>query len=94
MVLASIIDFVVLLVFTHFKYGFHLSSSVKLYALMQIPFAIAAYLLTFVHNPMIYWGGGIMLGIASAIISLSILRRKTTLWESLKRRGGRRSADD
>ncbi len=94
MVLASIIDFVVLLVFTHFKYGFHLSSSVKLYALMQIPFAIAAYLLTFVQNPMIYWGGGVMLGIASTMISLSILRRKTTLWESLKRRWGRRSADD
>lgn len=94
MVIASIIDFVVLLVFTHYKYGFHLSSSVKRYAFMQLPFGIAAYLLTFVDVPWVYWGGGIILGIASTMISLSILRRKTTLWESLKKRWGRRTSDD
>ena len=93
MVVASVIDFVVLLVFTHYKYGFHLSSSVKLYALMQLPLGMVAYLLTFVNIPWVYWGGGILLGIASATISLTILRRKTTLWEYLKRRWGRRSAD-
>ena len=93
MVVASVIDFVVLLVFTHYTYGFHLSSSVKLYALMQLPLGMVAYLLTFVNIPWVYWGGGILLGIASATISLTILRRKTTLWEYLKRRWGRRSAD-
>lgn len=93
MVVASVIDFVLLLVFTHYKYGFHLSSSVKLYALMQLPFGVAAYLLTFVNIPWVYWGGGILLGLASMTISLTILRRKTTLWEYLKRRWGRRSAD-
>ena len=84
--LAGILDFVILLVYTHFKYGFHLSCRVKQYALMQLPFAVLAYLLTFVHSPWIYWTCGILLGLASTAVSVHILRQKTTLWESLKAR--------
>lgn len=93
-VLASVVDFIVLLVFTSVRYGYHLSSSVKLYTLLQLPFGIAAYLLTFVHSAWVYWIGGILLGIASSILSLLILRRKTTLWESLKLKLRRRNTNE
>ncbi len=83
---AGILDFIILLVYTHFKYGFHLSCRVRQYALMQMPFAVLAYLVTFVHSPWVYWPCGILLGVASTAVSVYILRQKTTLWQSLKAR--------
>jgi len=53
------------------------------YLAIQTPLGIGAYLLTFVDQPFIYWGLGVMLSLASAAISLYILQQKTSLWSAL-----------
>lgn len=82
----GILDFVIILLYMTYKYQFRLSWRVRQYALLQLPFGIAAYLLTFVESPWVYWVGGLLLGFASLAVSVQILRKKTTLWESLKSR--------
>ena len=90
----GILDFVIILLYMTYKYKFRLSWRVRWYALLQLPFGIAAYLLTFVDSPLLYWGGGLLLGCASMAVSIQILRKKTTLWESLKYRFARRFKHD
>jgi O-antigen/teichoic acid export membrane protein len=80
----GLLDFLIILLYTRYKYGFHLSSRVRVYAMMQLPFGILAYLVTFVSNPWVYWGVGMLLGCASLAVSIMVLRKKTTLWESIK----------
>lgn len=82
----GILDFLIILSYTHFKYGFRMSCAVRTYALMQLPFGIMAYLLTFVKNQWVYWPVGLLLGCASLAVSVMILRKKTSLWQSLKRK--------
>lgn len=79
----GIIDFIIILSYTRYKYGYHMSCSVKTYAMMQLPFGILAYLVTFIQNPWWYWGLGMLLGCASLTTSIIILRQKTSLWQSL-----------
>jgi O-antigen/teichoic acid export membrane protein len=86
----GIIDFLVILIYTRLKYGYHMSCRVRLYAMLQLPFGILAYLVTFIRNPWAYWSIGILLGCASLMVSIQILRKKTTLWQSLKARVLRR----
>ena len=83
---AGILDFLIILAYTRFKYGFRMSCAVRVYALMQLPFGILAYLVTFISNPWIYWPVGILLGCASLAVSLHVLRQKTSLWESLTKK--------
>ena len=81
--IVGIIDFVVILFYARYKYGYRMSCSVRAYAMMQLPFGILAYLVTFIRNPWWYWGLGILLGCASLVTSILILRQKTSLWQSL-----------
>lgn len=81
--LAYFIDIVVVYLYAHLRYGYTVSSSVLLYLAMQLPFGIAAYLLTFVGNPFVYWSLGLLLCLASLAISLYILHQKTSLWSAL-----------
>ncbi len=80
----GIIDFLVILFYTRMKYGYHISCRVRIYAMMQLPFGVLAYLVTFIRNPWAYWSIGLCLGFASLMVSVQILRRKTGLWKSLK----------
>ena len=84
--LSYFIDIVVVYVYAHLRYGYRLSSPVLLYIALQTPLGITAWLLTFVDQPFIYWTVGIMLGLASAAISLYILYQKTSLWSALVKR--------
>ena len=88
--LVGIIDLFVILFYTRYKYDFHVSCQVTRYVMMQLPFGILAFAMTFIQNPWIYWIAGILLGFASLCVSVLILRRKTSLWESLKARIKRR----
>ena len=89
----GILDFLIILFYTGWRYGYHISKHVLLYASIQLPFGILAYLVTFVRQPWAYWTAGILIGLVSTAVSLHILRQKTNLWESLtakvKRRLGR-----
>ena len=83
---ASVIDFIILVVYMRFKYGYVLSTQVMKYAIIQIPIGLLAYSLTFIDRDWKYWIGGILLTFISAIISLNILHAKTHLWNSLKKK--------
>ena len=87
---AGIIDFFVIMAYCKYKYGYRISANVVRYAAMQLPFGILAYLVTFIQNPWAYWIIGLLAGCASLAVSIAILRRKTTLWESLTQKVLRR----
>ena len=91
---AGILDFFIILIYTRVKYGYRISANVIRYASIQLPFGILAFLVTFVDNPWGYWMMGTLLGVASLAVSISILRQKTTLWESLKQKWARRRAHE
>ena len=83
---AAIIDFIILAVYMHFKYGYVLSGQVMKYAFVQIPIGILAYCLTFTDRGWLYWIGGALLTLISTTISLHILHTKANLWNSLVNR--------
>ena len=87
---AGVIDFVVIFLYARYKYDYHVSCGVTTYAMMQLPFGVLAYLVTFIDNPWLYWGLGLLLGCASLGVSIYVLRKKTSLWQSLKAKIKRR----
>ena len=86
----GILDFLIILFYTRWRYGYHISKPVLLYASIQLPFGILAYLVTLVSQPWVYWTAGILIGLVSTAVSLHILRQKTNLWESLTAKVKRR----
>ena len=84
--LSYLIDIVIIYGYAYLRYGYHVSAQVLQYLGIQTPLGIAAWLLTFVDQPFIYWTVGVMLSLASAAISLYILHQKTSLWTALTRK--------
>ena len=80
---AGVIDTFFTVVYTHWRYNYKLSKEVLRYSSLQIPIGFLTFAVTQSANPLIYWGGGFLLALISAAISLSILRKKTNLWNSL-----------
>lgn len=89
----SIVDLLVTYVYTRWRYGYRPSWPVVGYTAMQLPFGLAAYALTFVACPWVYWSVGAVLAAGSLTVSLQVLKSKTHLWQSLtaklKRKFGR-----
>ena len=56
------------------------------YVAMQFPLGILAFLVTMVESRLLYWSMGLLLIMVSLAISLTILHKKTTLWEKLKKK--------
>lgn len=81
--LAGLADLFFTYAYCRWRYGYRPSATVVLYAASQLPFGLLAYALTFTTNPWIYWPAGILLALLSTAVSVSILRRKTSLWHSL-----------
>jgi O-antigen/teichoic acid export membrane protein len=81
--LANVSDVVIIYFFAHSRYGYQASAKVVHYLLMHLLIGTLAYLLTFVTNPYIYWPLGLLTCVASLGLSLSILHRKTSLWNAL-----------
>jgi O-antigen/teichoic acid export membrane protein len=82
--IAGIIDFVVVLIYAYYKYGYVVSAHVKLYTLYQLPLGILAFLVTLIHVNWVYWGAGFVLFLISLFVSINILKRKVSLWGKLK----------
>lgn len=74
--LTSITDLVVTYVYCRYRYGYRPSDNILRFSLLQIPFGIMAYGMTFVGNTLGYWVGGILLVAVSAIISIRILKKR------------------
>ena len=83
LMIAVAVNFFIVVVYTWFKYGFVLSASVKLYALVQIPVGIATVVLGYTLKGPVYWAIGMALGLLSLVLSLRIIHSKTHLWNSL-----------
>ncbi len=86
LLICSIVDFIVTIIYTHKKYHFSLSRQVVSYMMLQIPIGIAVYIVTQTLQGWSYWTMGGLLLVASTGISLQILQQKTALWNSLKRK--------
>ena len=84
--LSYLIDIVIIYGYAFLRYGYRVSAQVLQYLGIQTPLGIAAWLLTFVDQPFIYWTVGVMLSLASVAISLYILHQKTSLWTALTRK--------
>jgi len=81
--LSYIVDFTIVYTYVHLRYHYRLSLSVLQYAAMQFPLGIAAYVVTFVDNPFIYWILGIIICFVSVVVSVYVLHQKTSLWTAL-----------
>lgn len=78
------VDIVIVYIYTYLRYGYRLSLSVFQYAAIQLPLGIAAYVVTFIDNPFIYWLLGSLLCFVSLAVSIHVLHQKTSLWSALK----------
>lgn len=80
---AGIVDFFVVLLYARCRYAYKPSTNVVMYASLQIPIGLVAYVVTLWPFTWIYWTVGAMLFLASLTASLIILRSKTNLWQRL-----------
>ena len=78
------VDIVIIYIYTYIRYGYSLSLPVLHYAAIQLPLGIAAYIVTLIDNPFIYWPLGSLLCFVSLVVSLHIIHQKTSLWSALK----------
>ena len=81
--LSYFIEILIVYAYTHLRYGYTLSLTVLQYLGIQTPLGIAAYLLTFIDQPLLYWALGALLCLSSMAVSLYILHQKTSLWTAL-----------
>lgn len=85
-VLAHVFDYILINGYAFWKYGYRSTSQVRRYGLIQTLLGIAAFMVSLLCDGWLYWITEAALVIASTAYSLHILRQKTHLWESLKRR--------
>jgi hypothetical protein len=84
--LSYLVDIIIIYIYTFLRYGYQVSLPVVQYAAIQLPLGIAAYIITFVDNQLIYWLLGILLCFVSLAASVHILQQKTSLWNTLKQK--------
>jgi O-antigen/teichoic acid export membrane protein len=72
--------------YAYFRYGYRYTGSLLAMATVQTAFGVAAYVVSLVAGGWIYWIAEAALAVASTAYSLLVLRRKTRLWQALRRR--------
>lgn len=80
----GLVDIIVIWLFAHYHYGYVVSTSVVRYAALQLPLAFLGFSVTRCLGGIIYWALGLVLVLLSLVISIHILRKKTSLWKKLK----------
>lgn len=81
---ASLINFVVVMAYSRWRYHFVASREIKIYGLIQIPLGVLAYLETCLFEGWLYWGLGLLLAVVSLSISIGVIHSKSNLWLGLK----------
>lgn len=84
--LSYLVELIVNACFTRFRYKFSISKQVWRCITIQYPLGILAYSATFINNDILYWSVGLTIVCISSLISINILRSKTSLWNSLMRK--------
>ena len=82
--LSYVLDIILVGVYTYFRYHYCPSLQVLQYAAIQFSLGIAVYIVTLISNPLIYWSLGLLICLASLMVSVSILHQKTSLWSALR----------
>ena len=95
LLIAAVAEFVLVNVFTCFKYHYRPTRSVFLYGGSHIAIGIAAFVLAVTLQGWAYWATGVATTALSLWFSVSVLRKKTSLWaklvQNMKQRVGIRS---
>ncbi|MBO5187619.1 MAG: oligosaccharide flippase family protein [Prevotella sp.] len=84
--LAYLLDLIMIVVYARIRYHYVVSSHVCRYVLLQLPLGMAAYAVTFIADKWLYWALGFFVFAVSAVVSLGILYKKTSLWNKLKQK--------
>ena len=79
-----LIDILYIYGYARWRYGYRMSKQVVQYMAIQYPIGMAAYIVTFIDNPYIYWTLGALLCFVSLAISVYVLHQKTSLWNALQ----------
>ncbi len=87
---ASAVNLVVVMGYSRWRYRLEVSRDVKVYALVQMPLGVAAYVCTYLFSGWLYWVVGLLLALLSMVLSVRALHAKSNLWQSMKDRLGRR----
>lgn len=82
---AEVVDVVVILIYTYFRYHYRMTLSVLRYIFYHIPSIILFFICTQHLKGWAYWLLGFVCSVVSIIISVNVLRKKTKLWEMLKK---------
>lgn len=81
--LSYLFDILLVGAYACLRFHYRMSGAVVRYMSIQFALGLAVYMVTLVDNPFIYWSLGILLCVASLLISVMILHQKTKLWASL-----------
>lgn len=82
---AEAVDVAVILVYTYIRYHYRITLNVLRYMFYHIPLIILVFLCTQNLKGWSYWLMGFICSAVSIIISVNVLRRKTKLWEKLRK---------
>ncbi len=85
-VVAHACEYVIIWTFAYHQYGYRTTGSIVRYALTQMFIGILAYVISLTLEGWTYWITEAALVVTSTAYSLFILRSKTRLWASLKRK--------
>ena len=87
-------DILLVGVYAYVRYHYRISLPVLQYAGIQLSLGLAVYVVTLIDNPYIYWILGLLLCVASLLVSINILHQKTSLWASLTKKLKRKFRHD
>lgn len=90
LLVCTVTNSALVITFTRYKYGFRLSAQVVAYMLIQALLGLLTCYFTFTLSGSAYWLACASTSLLSLWVSASILRSKTHLWSSLKKKVGRR----
>lgn len=83
LLVASLINFVVVMVYSRRRYHFVASREVKVYGFLQVPLGVLAYVGTYIFEGWLYWVVGLLLAVISLLISIGVFHSKSNLWQPL-----------
>ncbi len=86
LVVAHVCEYAIIWTFAYFKYDYRCSSSVVRYWLLELLLGLLAFSVSLSLHDWTYWITEAALVVTNTAFSLYILRKKTHLWESLKRK--------
>lgn len=85
-VVAHVFDFLMINGYAYWKYQYRSTYKLMLYASLQTLLGLSVYVVSLLTEGWLYWTIEAALVVVSAAYSMSVLRQKTHLWESLKKR--------